>query len=170
MTMGDRLGVPPDCQMLRTRRDRTSCGGMTRKLLSLAILALAACAPAKPDIAVTDVWARAVAPGQTSGAVYMTIANSGDAADRLISARVSLSSSGGLHASRTANGVVSMAAVDSLAIPANGRVELAPGGTHLMIMDLRVPMTAGERFFVDLKFEKSGGKTVSGKIVAAGSR
>ena len=143
---------------------------MTRKLVLLAAVALSACTPAKPDIAVTAVWARAVAPGQTSGAVYMTIANTGDAADKLISAKASLSQSGGLHASRTANGVVSMAPVDSLAIPANGKVELAPGGTHLMIMDLRVPMTAGERFFVDLKFEKSGGKTVSGKIVAAGSR
>ena len=143
---------------------------MTRNLLLLTAFALAACTPAKPEIAVTDVWARAVAPGQVSGAAYMTIANNGGAADRLLSARASLSQSGGLHASRTANGVVSMTAVDSLTIPANGNVVLAPGGTHLMITDLRVPMTAGERFFVDLKFEKSGGKTVSGKIVAAGSR
>ena len=143
---------------------------MTRFFLPLAALALAACTPARPDIAVTDVWARAVAPGQTSGAAYLTIANTGDAADKLISAKVSLSQSGGLHASHTANGVVSMAALDSLEVPANSKVELAPGGTHLMIIDLRVPMTAGERFFVDLKFEKSGGKTVSGKIVAAGSR
>ena len=143
---------------------------MTRFLLPLAAIALAACTPAKPDIAVTDVWARAVAPGQTSGAAYLTITNKGDAADTLISAKASLSTSGGLHASRTANGLVSMAAVDSLAIPAHGTVKLAPGGTHLMIMDLRVPMTAGERFFVDLKFEHSGSKTVSGKIVAAGSR
>ena len=143
---------------------------MTRILLPLAALALAACTPAKPDIAVTDVWARAVAPGQTSGAAYMTIANKGDSADKLISAKASLSQAGGLHSSLTANGIVSMAAVDSLDIPAHGKVQLAPGGTHLMIMDLRVPMTAGERFYVDLKFEKSGSKTVSGKIVAAGSR
>ena len=143
---------------------------MTRILLPLAALALAACTPAKPDIAVTDVWARAVAPGQTSGAAYMTITNKGDSADKLISAKVSLSQAGGLHSSRTANGVMSMSAADSLDIPAHGKVELAPGGTHLMIMDLRVPMTAGERFYVDLKFEQSGSKTVSGKIVAAGSR
>ena len=143
---------------------------MTRILLPLAALALVACSPARPDIAVADVWARAVAPGQTSGAAYLTITNTGDAADKLISAKASLSQSGGLHVSRTANGVVSMAALDSLEVPANSKVELAPGGTHLMIMDLRVPMTAGERFYVDLKFEKSGSKTVSGKIVAAGSR
>ena len=143
---------------------------MTRTFLSFALLALAACAPAAPDIIVTDVWARAVAPGQATGAAYMTITNNGDAADRLVSAKASLSQAGALHAGRTANGVVSMAAVNSLEIPANGKVELAPGGTHLMIIDLQVPMIAGERFFVDLKFEKSGARTTSGKIVAAGSR
>ena len=143
---------------------------MIRLFIASALLALAACAPTEPDIVVNDVWARAVAPGQTTGAAYMTIANNGDAADRLISAKASLSQEGALHASKTANGVVSMAAVDGVEIPANGKVALAPGGTHLMIMDLRVPMTAGDRFFIDLKFEKSGSKTASGKIVAAGSR
>lgn len=143
---------------------------MIRTLLPLALVGLAACTPAKPDIVVTDVWARAVAPGQTTGAAYLTITNNGDAADKLIGAKASLSQSSSLHASRTANGVVAMAPVESVDIPAKGKVELAPGGTHLMIMDLRVPMTAGERFFVDLKFEKSGARTASGTIVAAGSR
>ena len=143
---------------------------MARIIIAFVLLALAACTPAEPDIVVSDVWARAVAPGQTTGAAYLTIANNGAAADRLISAKASLSQEGALHASKTANGVVSMAAVDGVEIPANGKVALAPGGTHLMIMDLRVPMTAGDRFFIDLKFEKSGSKTASGKIVAAGSR
>ena len=156
--------------MLRDRTDHSSCGVMIRKLIPVALLALAACTPAAPTIVVTDVWARAVAPGQTSGAAYMTIANDGDAADRLVSAKASISPMSALHASRTANGVASMAPVDSVEIPAKGVVKLAPGGTHLMIMDLAVPMSAGDRFFVDLTFEKSGHKTTSGKIVAAGSR
>ncbi|MGI8931111.1 MAG: copper chaperone PCu(A)C [Sphingomicrobium sp.] len=145
---------------------------MIRVLLTIAFLALAACGQqsTKPDIVVSDVWARGVAPGQTTGTAYMTIANKGGGADRLLSAKASLSQASALHASRTVNGVTSMAPVDSLEIPAKGRVELAPGGTHLMIMDLGVPMTAGDRFFVDLKFEKSGHKTVAGKIVMAGSR
>lgn len=143
---------------------------MTRTLIAFALLALAACTPAEPDIVVSDVWARAVAPGQTTGAAYLTIANNGGAADRLISAKASLSQTSALHVSKSAGGVVSMGAVDGVDIPANSKVALAPGGTHVMIMDLKVPMTAGERFFVDLQFEKSGAKTASGKIVAAGSR
>lgn len=145
---------------------------MTRKLLLIALAALAACSqqPAAPDIVISDVWARAVAPGQKTGAAYMTIANNGDSADRLLSAKASISPMSSLHASRTANGVTSMKPVASLEIPAKGMVKLAPGGTHLMIMDLSVPMSAGDRFFVDFKFEKSGNKTVAGKIVAASSR
>ncbi len=145
---------------------------MTRKLLLFALAALAACSqqPAAPDIVISDVWARAVAPGQKTGAAYMTIANNGDSADRLLSAQASISPMSSLHASRTENGVTSMEPVPSLEIPAKSVVKLAPGGTHLMIMDLSVPMSAGDRFFVDFKFEKSGNKTVAGKIVAAGSR
>ena len=149
---------------------------MARTFRSLAfaapLLLLAACGsqPAKPDIVVTDVWARAIAPGQTTGAAYMTIANEGDAGDRLLSAKVSLSQMSSLHTTRTANGITSMEAVGALDIPAKSIAKLAPGGTHLMIMNLAVPMSAGDRFFVDFKFEKSGIRTVAGKIVAAGSR
>jgi len=157
-------------RILRGGHRRISCGAMTRMLASLLLMALAACTPAAPDIAVTDVWGRATASGQTTGAAYMTIANNGEAADRLLSAKASLSQTSMLHATRTDNGISSMTMVETLDIPAKGRVALTPGGTHLMIIDLAVPMNAGDRFFVDLKFEKSGNKTVGGKIVAAGSR
>jgi periplasmic copper chaperone A len=149
---------------------------MTRFLLTplflfAALSGLASCdrQTAAPEITVTDVWARATAPGQTTGAAYMTITNQGGA-DRLVSAKASISPASALHKSETAGGVTSMAMVDTLDIPASATVRLEPGGTHLMIMDLSTQLRPGDRFFVDLNFEKSGTRTIGGKVVAAGAR
>ena len=51
-----------------------------RSILLIFALALAGCAPSSPDIKVSDAWARATAPGQSSGAIYATIENRGAAA------------------------------------------------------------------------------------------
>lgn len=143
-----------------------------KQIVLAATLLLAACAqePAKPDIKVDDVWARAVAPGQTTGAAYMTIRNGGQVDDRLTAIKVSVAPMTMVHQTKTENGISSMADAGNLTIPAGGTVELKPGGTHAMMMGMTVPLKPNDRFFVDLTFEKSGNLSVSGKVVAAGER
>ncbi len=145
--------------------------GMKHFVLASALI-LSACSQqeARPDIKVEDVWARAVAPGQDSGAAYMTIRNDGGANDRLNDIKVSVAPMTMIHQTRTENGVSSMDKADDLVIPAHGTLELKPGGIHAMMMGLKVPLQPGDRFFVDLTFDKSGHQTVSGKVVAAGER
>lgn len=60
--------------------------------------------------------------------------------------------------------------IDGVDVPAMGSAKLSPGGTHLMMSGLTVPLSPGDRFYVDLTFAKSGHQTVSGKVVAAGER
>jgi copper(I)-binding protein len=139
-------------------------------LLPLALLAACSQEPAKPNVRIDDVWARAVAPGQTSGAAYMTIVNDGDAPDRLTRVNVSLAKMTMLHGTEIKGDVASMAMVDGVDVPAEGKAELKPGGTHVMMTGLTVPLSPGDRFFVDLEFAKSGKKTIGGKVVAAGER
>ena len=145
---------------------------MTRALLLASALILAACnqEPAAPAIEISDVWARAVAPGQKTGAIYLTIANKGDAPDALMSAKASVAPMTMIHRTTSANGIVSMDMVKSVAIPAGGQAVLAPNGTHLMMTGLAVPLSPGDRFFVDFTFEKSGHTTATGKVVAADAR
>lgn len=153
----------------RCRRAR--CIAMKRPaLLSLALLTACSQEPAKPNIRVDDVWARAVAPGQTSGAAYMTIVNDGDAPDRLTKVNISLAKSTMLHGTQMKGDVASMAIVDGVDVPAKGKAELKPSGTHVMMTELTVPLSPGDRFFVDLEFAKSGKQTIGGKVVAAGER
>src|SRR5688572_19492555 len=102
---------------------------MRRFLLLAAFLALAAC-QAKPEITVSNAT---IAAGPRSGAVYATIANRG-AADRLtgitLDGRVPI----GLHVTSNDQGVARMRDADSLAVPANGELQLKSGGAHGMAM------------------------------------
>jgi copper(I)-binding protein len=55
-------------------------------------------------------------------------------------------------------GVMRMFAVDGVDLPANRTVKLAPGGYHVMLMDLKRTLKAGERVPLRLTFELAGKK------------
>jgi copper(I)-binding protein len=132
------------------------------------VVALAGCDAASPRIEVSDAWARATAPGQSSGAVYATIVNDGGA-DEL----VAVSSGAGnamLHSNDSVDGVARMRMMARLPIPARSRVTLAPGAAHIMVMGLKAPLAAGSRFPMTLQFAKAGPRTVQVAVVAAGAR
>lgn len=57
-----------------------------------------------------------------------------------------------------------MRPLDSLDVPANSTVELKPGGTHVMLMDLRAPLAPGSSIDLDLKLEKSGERHVKAEV------
>jgi copper(I)-binding protein len=154
---------------------RTAGGRLARRWLVLAGLALgllAACgAPAGAQITIEDAWARAAAVGMAgqggagpTSAVYLVIRNEGRAADRLTAARSDVARAAELHESRMDGGVMRMSPVPAIAVPAGGRVELRPGGLHIMLIDLQRELKAGERFPVILQFEQSGPITVQAEV------
>jgi copper(I)-binding protein len=53
--------------------------------------------------------------------------------------------------------VMKMAAVPSLNVPAGGAVELKPGGYHVMLMDLKAPLTDKATVPITLTFENAKG-------------
>lgn len=136
--------------------------------LLIAFALTASCAPGAPDIAVRDAWARATAPGQSSGAVYATIVNRG-AADRLVGV-TSGTGTALLHRSDRQGGVARMRMLSELAIPAGSSVALAPGGTHIMLTGLAAPLAGGGDFPLTFRFALAGPRTVTVAIVAAGAR
>ena len=122
---------------------------------------------------ITDAWARTTAPGQTMGAIYMTI-NGGPEAERLvgISVPADIAASASMHETVMADdasaddmdmgdGSMTMQQVDSVEIPAGGLVAFKPGGLHVMLMGLTAPLTAGQTFDMTLQFETAGAKRVS---------
>jgi len=120
------------------------------------------------DIAVSNAWARATAGEGTTGAAYLTLTDSG-AADQLTGASTPVAGMAHLHETLNANGVMEMRDVGSIALPTGKAVTLAPGGYHLMLMDLRHALKAGDSFPLTLTFAHAAPVTVQVKVTAAGA-
>lgn len=94
--------------------------------------------------------------------VFLTIANPGDGDDALVEALVDLPGAvAQLHAIRDGR----MAESGKLVVPANGALELKPGGLHIMVFNLPKGSGAGSEFTLRLRFERSGEKRTSVKII-----
>jgi copper(I)-binding protein len=76
-----------------------------------------------------------------------------------------------VHEMSMDNGVMKMRPVDNgLAIDPGKTVKLAPGGYHLMMMDLKAPLKQGDKVPVTLEFEKAGKVTVSLDVKGVGAQ
>ena len=109
-------------------------------------------------------WARMSPMTGGAGAVYMVLANDSDVADRLLSASSPAAGATEIHETRIAHGMMSMSPIAGLDLPPRSRVELAPGGLHLMLLDLARPLRPGDRIELTLVFEKTGTRTVSAEV------
>lgn len=139
---------------------------MTRCLLFPAVFLLAACAQeGSPQIELDRAWARPTV-GQAPGAVYVAIDNKGGSADRLTGASTDNAAMAMVHQNEVVNGVARMRMAGEINIPAGDRIEMVPGGTHIMLEGLRAPLKTGDRFDLVLRFKESGDKTV--KVTVAG--
>ncbi|MFN8016827.1 MAG: copper chaperone PCu(A)C [Acidimicrobiales bacterium] len=58
------------------------------------------------------------------------------------------------------DGNMTMQEVESIDIPANTKVQLKPGGYHIMLMELAAPLEKGQQIELTLTFEKAGEQTV----------
>ena len=139
--------------------------------VALAAALLGASAP-QPAIEVSDAWSRP-AIGTGTGVVYLRIANRGPKADRLDAARTPVARTVELHRSVAGtasmngikmSGVMFMQRVSAIAIPPHGSVTLAPGGYHLMAIELRHDLRPNERFVLHLHFAAAGWKTVTVRV------
>lgn len=122
------------------------------------------------DLIIQQPWSRATPPGVKVAAGYMTIRNTGSAADTLLGGSASVADRIEVHESSEKDGVASMRKLNQgLEIPANGSVELKPGGLHLMLMGLKGTLVAGEPVQLVLNFEKAGSVTVEFAVSPLGA-
>ena len=69
------------------------------------------------------------------------------------------------------NGVMTMRALDKgLAIEPGKTVKFAPGGYHLMLMDLKGPLKQGDKVPVTLEFEKAGKVKLAFDVQGVGAK
>ncbi|WP_347266796.1 copper chaperone PCu(A)C [Paracoccus sp. (in: a-proteobacteria)] len=112
------------------------------------------------DLTLAGGFSRATPPAAPVAGGFLTISNAG-AADRLVSATSDIAGRTEIHEMAMQGEVMQMRQLaDGLEIPAGGTVELAPGGIHLMFMELKRPLAEGETVAVTLRFEHAGEVTL----------
>lgn len=129
---------------------------------TLACLLLLWGLTARAEVEVRDAWAAATRPGQDVGAAYMTLKSTVDAT--LLGVSSPVADSVEIHRMWMDHGVMKMRMMKSLALPAGKSVKLEPGGLHLMLFDLKKPLTAGETLELTLTLKDKGGKPRSQRV------
>jgi copper(I)-binding protein len=107
------------------------------------------------NVALSQAWSRPVMRDRP-GAAYLTIANNGASADRLLGASSPGFKSVEMHLTRKKGDVTTMYPVKAIDLPANGTVELAPGGYHMMLFHALKQLKQDDSFPLVLTFEKAG--------------
>jgi copper(I)-binding protein len=150
-----------------------------RRMMTLAIAALIACVAAASaraqdvkagDLVITQAWTRATPGGAKTGGGFLTIENKGSAPDRLVGVSADAAGKVEVHEMAMDGGVMKMRPVEGgLPIDPGKTVKLAPGGLHLMMMDLKSPLKQGEKLPVTLQFEKAGKVAVTLDVQGVGA-
>ena len=119
---------------------------------------------------ISDPWSRATPKGSSVAAGYMKIKNNGSTPDRLIGGSSDVAAKFEVHEMKIEDGVAKMRPVKGgLEIKPGETVELKPGSFHVMFVDLKKPLSAGDHFMATLAFENAGTVSVDYDVRAMGS-
>lgn len=117
-------------------------------------------ASAAQAIEVEDPFVRMVPPGAPATAAFMVIQNTSDQDHALVSAKAQVNQVTELHTHIHDKGVMRMREVPQIELPANQTTELAPGGLHIMLIDLKAPIEKGQLIPIELTFEDGSKQTI----------
>lgn len=114
---------------------------------------------------IDDTWARPSIGKAGNSAAYMTITNSSGAADTLVAVTTPYAGKAELHTHIRDKDIMRMRQVKGgIPVPANGKVELKPGGYHVMLMKLKEPIKKDTMIPLTLTFKNAGNVTVHANI------
>jgi hypothetical protein len=129
---------------------------MVFAVIMFALVLGAAQSAAAQSVDVKGAWIRGTVPGQSATGAFMEITSRGPA--RLVAVASPAANAAEIHHMKMEGGIMKMDAVDGVDLPANKTVKLAPGGYHVMLLDLKHTLKAGDRVPLKLTFELPGRK------------
>jgi copper(I)-binding protein len=133
---------------------------MRRTLLAIIVVAAGCSGGDSAGLSVEDPWVRPSPNVATNAAFFLTLENTGDAEETLVSASSEACRVTELHESTMTDGVMSMQQVaGGISIPASQTVLLQPGGLHVMCIDKTVDFAEGEEIELSLEFLSGDGTT-----------
>ena len=120
------------------------------------------------DPRVEGAWVRMAPPAIKTHGAYLTIVNPGGQPRELVSAASENYEAVEIHVSRLENGVATMQRVETLEIPAGGKVEFKPGGFHLMLLGARKPLEQGKAVPIRFDFRQGPSLEFKAAVLANG--
>ena len=155
---------------------KSACGGavvlaaVQFVVLQLTVQPASAADYTVGSIHITDPWARATPKGASAGASYMTITNNGTAPDRLSCVSSDAAAQCQIHTMTMEDNVMKMRPVEGgLEIKPGETVRLRPGSLHMMLVELKHPLEAGQTIKATLKFDNAGTVDVDYPVAAIGA-
>ncbi|MDT9001399.1 copper chaperone PCu(A)C [Paucibacter sp. APW11] len=125
---------------------------MSKRLPCLALFsALLFSGMVQAQVQASQAWARATVAQQKATGVFLTLTAAKDA--RLVELSSPVAGIAEVHEMVMDGSTMKMRALPVLALQAGKPVELKPGGLHLMLMDLKRPIAAGDLVPLSLVFE-----------------
>ena len=134
------------------------------RFAALTITMALAWSASAQEISVKDPWVRATVPGQKATGAFMELIAARDTA--LVSAASPVAGVVEIHEMVMDGTVMKMRAMARLDLPAGKKVELKPGGYHVMLMDLKQPLRKGDTVPLSLRIEGKDQKAQAVEIKA----
>ena len=119
--------------------------------LALALTAVPA-ASEDAGVSVVDAWIRETSPGITMMAGYMELRNSTPRPQRLLAASSSGFGAAMIHRTIVKDGMAGMVHASQVELAPNANLIFAPGGYHLMLMNPKRTLRAGDTVDINLEF------------------
>jgi copper(I)-binding protein len=122
------------------------------------------------SLAISGLWSRATPKGALMGVGYMAIKNNGTTSDRLIGGSVDVADHFELHVTTIENGIAGMRELSDIEIKPGQTIEFKPGGSHVMFVDLKRPLSKGEHISGTLVFERAGKVQIEYSVEGIGAQ
>ncbi len=122
------------------------------------------------DLAIGHPWTRETPNGAKVAGGYLSVTNNGKDADRLVGGTIDAAGRLEIHEMKMDGDVMKMRPLDDgIDIKPGETIKLAPGGVHLMFLDLKQPLKKDELIKGQLQFQKAGKIDVEFKVEAVGA-
>ena len=122
------------------------------------------------SIEIMNPWSRTTPKGAKTAVGYMTIKNNGTTSERLLGGSTDVSETFQLHSMVMENGIAKMRELPNVEIKPGETIEFKPGGSHTMFVNLKHPLTKGERVNGTLIFERAGKVQIEYSVEGIGAQ
>lgn len=114
---------------------------------------------------ISDVWISEAPPVAKNNAAFLTLKN-GAGNDVLLGVETSVAEVAEMHEMSMVGSLMRMQRQSRIHLAPNAEIKFAPGGRHIMLINMKKPLKVGDRVALTLRFRQAGRVTVQAEVRA----